>query len=137
VTAVGAHPLRDYRPCGSGVPIVQSPSPARVGEELGRVFGSCQPALVNRVSADAPLFRLLREAAPVVAAYFPGSPLRLRLVTDPESAGRRQLFLLILTSLPAGEALERLDRLDGEWWLKCTGDAGGRLSIDIEFSTHA
>lgn len=64
------------------------------------------------------LVDVILEAYPHVQKHFGSNPeVVLEVVTDPEAEGSELLFAYILTSLPTKEALDRLDRLDEDWFL--------------------
>ena len=79
---------------------------------------------------------VLAEALERIPRYFPGSPLSLWVMSDPErdtGDDTDELILSIETSLDAPEAMERRARLADEWWLDALPTTKGRLSIDVEF----
>jgi hypothetical protein len=76
---------------------------------------------------------ILEEAADRIDDYFPGSPLVLEVVNDPESTEDRQLVLFIVTDLGPAQAMERLDRFDEDWWVDALDKAQGKLCITLEF----
>ena len=77
---------------------------------------------------------LLLETYPHIRGVFGReSALVLEVISDPESPSDDRLFVLIGTSSPAEEALNRLARLDETWWLRAMGRAESALSIDVEF----
>lgn len=80
------------------------------------------------------LLPLLVEAHKKVAEYFelPAKPI-LEVISDPESEGDQQLFLLIPTYHAPQQALFRLDQLDQEWWLDVLPQARGKMTIDVEY----
>ena len=95
------------------------------GPEEVAEFLRAQPVLVP----------LLLEAYPQIARHFGAGPeVVLEVVVDPEAVDDRQLFALILTGLPAEDALARLERLDREWWLGAMDKVQGSLCIDVEFA---
>src|SRR5882672_3201427 len=55
----------------------------------------------------------------------------LEVITDPED-GDRKLFAFILTPLAVEEAMDRLEKLDEEWWLDASERAEGQLIVDVE-----
>lgn len=81
------------------------------------------------------LVNLLIDAWPRIQSCF-GSDAQaaLELFKDPEEVnGEGKLFVLVQTSLPANEALNRLEKLDQDWWLDATARSQGRLNIDVEY----
>lgn len=93
------------------------------------------PAEVKRFIRQRPaLAPLLVEAIAVLYKYFgPGPYVRLRVVTDPEAEDCEELFAYIRVALPPDEALERLNRLDDEWFLDQLGRANGKFNFNLEF----
>lgn len=86
------------------------------------------------LNSNAFLIPLLREAHYRIKSQFGfDTEIVLEIFTDPESKDSRKLFALIFTALPVDEALERLKRLDQEWWLDTITRAKERLSIDVEY----
>ncbi|HED03519.1 MAG TPA: hypothetical protein ENI60_01985 [Candidatus Fraserbacteria bacterium] len=81
------------------------------------------------------LIPLLREAAPQVRLIF-GTDVRLTLqvVHDPEVAGESELTIYICTNLPVDEAMDKLSRLDEEWFLDQLHCTHGKLNLDIQFT---
>jgi len=79
------------------------------------------------------LIDLLIEAHAHVAEHFgPHVHVVLEVVADPESDTGDQLFAYISTTLPPGEALGRLDRIDEEWFLDKLDVAGGLFNFNLE-----
>jgi hypothetical protein len=80
------------------------------------------------------LVPILFEAAEVIPRYFGAdAPLVLEVFTDPEGeADDRELFAIVRTALGSEESLERLYRLQDDWWLAASPDGPGVLVIGIE-----
>lgn len=82
------------------------------------------------------LLPLLAEAHKKIAEHFelplPAKPI-LEVITDPDSEGGQELYVLIPTCQPPEQALFHLDRLDQEWWLDVLPQARGRMTIDVEY----
>lgn len=78
---------------------------------------------------------VLIEATEVIPRYFgPDAPLVLEVFTDPEDDDPvPELFALVQIDLDPTEALDRLDRLDDEWWTDRSPDGPGALIVDIEY----
>ena len=78
-----------------------------------------EPAVRAFLQTCPYLIEDILEAYPHLVKHFGPSPqVMLEVVKDPESEeDSEQLFAYILNSLPADEALERLDKLDEEWFL--------------------
>ncbi len=86
------------------------------------------------LQAHSFLVPLLFEAYIQIEQHFRSNPqVFLQVVTDPEAADDRELFIFIGTNLPPDEALDRLDRLDEEWWFDAMDSSKGGLCIDVEF----
>jgi hypothetical protein len=80
------------------------------------------------------LVPLLEEAYGQVARHFGSSPeIVLEVVPDPEAHGSVEMFGYILTSLMPGEAGERLERFDREWFLSQVQRTKCLLNFDVEF----
>lgn len=80
------------------------------------------------------LIPLLLEAYGKIESYFGPYPrVFLKVVTDPETNGDRQLVVFIGTNLPPVEALNRLERFDEGWWLEASRETRGNLCIHVEF----
>lgn len=92
---------------------------------------------VKRILQRYPfLSPVLAEALERIPRYFPGSPLSLWILSDPErdtGDDTDEIVLSIETSLEAPEAMARRERLADEWWLDELPATKGRLSIDVEF----
>jgi len=78
------------------------------------------------------LVPLLLEAYDTIADYFPGSPVFLDFVADPEATEDDQLVAFIATDFSPDEALDRLDQFDDGWWLAALERAEGKLCIHVE-----
>ena len=80
------------------------------------------------------LVPLLVEAHDKIREYFePQSEVVLEVVTDPEADDERELFAFIQTNCTPEEALDRLNRLDQEWWLDASLRSEEKLCIHTEF----
>lgn len=80
------------------------------------------------------LIPLLFEAYGKIKLYFESYPqVFLEVVTDPEVPDDIKLVAFIRTCMEPKEALDRLDRLDREWWLQAMERAQGKLCIHLEF----
>jgi len=111
--------------------IVESSRLRRLGE-----FYSFRDALAIRgfLRAHPQLTEVLLEAhAHLQECFGPDPQVALEVVSDPEAEGPDELFAYILTSLPADEALVRLDRLDEEWFLDQLDRVGTFFNFNLEF----
>jgi len=90
--------------------------------------------ILQFLGANTHLLSMLIEARQQIANYFPGSSLALEVTTDPEALDTEQLIAIIITSVSADEAFERLEQLDRGWWLGVIRQAQGKLSISVEFA---
>jgi hypothetical protein len=86
------------------------------------------------------LVPLLVEAYGQIEDHFPPSRLFLDVIADPEVTGdevgeldSEELILSIATQLDANDALDKLARLDNDWWLAALPRAEGKLCINLEF----
>ncbi len=76
----------------------------------------------------------LFEAPSIIAKYFPGAPLSLEIMFDPEDGDfPGELFINIGTKLDAEDAAKRLDLFDGEWLVKRVGKDIGKFNVNLEF----
>jgi len=102
---------------------------------LERLYIFREPKEVSRFLEDNPfLILLLLETYGQIERYFgPYPQVFLEIVTDPEASDNHELFALIYTSLTPDDALDRLDRLDRDWWLDASRTSQGKLCIDVEF----
>ncbi len=101
-----------------------------------RLYAFRRPEEVRQFLEAYPfLTSLLREAHDKIGDYFgPQTAVTLEVVTDPEAMEDRELFAFIHTNLPSQEALDRLERLDQDWWLEASDRSEGRLCIHVEFA---
>jgi hypothetical protein len=54
------------------------------------------------------------------------------VVRDPEAENNEELILFIQTALPVDQALQKLERLDDDWWLEVGSHTQGNLGINLE-----
>jgi len=93
----------------------------------------------NKVSAYLGLHReilpVLVEAYSHIQAQFgSGAPAVLSVISEPANPQSAELFVLISTSLPVGQALAAMRRFDEEWWLEVPEYHTGTLNFDVEFA---
>jgi len=101
---------------------------------LREIYAFRNPDQVRSFLVTHPdLVEVLFEARSYLEALF-GSDLEviLEVVTDPDAEGLKQLFAYIHTSLPIDDALERLDRLDEEWFLDQLDRVDGLCNFNLE-----
>lgn len=102
--------------------------------DLSKIYTFRKPSEVSEFLRDNHfLISLLVEAYDNIEAFFPSAELILEVVTDPEAKRDKELVVFIHTSLTPDEALDKLERLDRNWWLDASLDAGGKLCIHLEF----
>ena len=91
--------------------------------------------VIDFVEENPRLRQLLVEARETIPGHF-GSDVRmaLELTSDIDSGGVNELFLLIVTEMSVDAALERMFRLDDEWWLDAVSRADGLMNISIEYA---
>jgi hypothetical protein len=65
--------------------------------------------------------------------YFPTETLFLEVMTDPDEVGEKELVIYICTGLKPEEAIEKLDRLDENWWLDASTISESKLLIQVEY----
>lgn len=93
-----------------------------------------EAAIRKFLSKNAALMNVLIEAYPHVVRYFGDqSRIVLERVKDPEIQDADQLVAYVMTSLSVDEALERLNRLDEEWFLEQFDRVDGLLNFNLEF----
>jgi len=92
------------------------------------------PPVRRFLRAHPQLTEVLLEAhAHLQKCFGPDPQVALEVVSDPEAEGPDELLAYILTSLPADEALARLDRLDEEWFLDQLDRVGTFFNFNLEF----
>jgi hypothetical protein len=103
--------------------------------QLEEIYSLRDAATVRRFLHTCPqLVEVLLEAHGYLQEYFgPDPQVVLEVVSDPEAESVDELFAYILTSLPADEALARLDRLDEEWFLDQLDRVDGLFNFNLEF----
>ena len=79
------------------------------------------------------LVPLLLEAEKVIREYFTDDELFLEVIHDAEDIDFEELIIFIHTNLSPKEALDRLDKIDEEWWIDASIKSKGKLNINIEF----
>jgi len=90
--------------------------------------------VIGFIKAYPFLAPLLLEAYGKIAEYFgPRTDVVLEVVSDPEAANHRELFILVRTGLTPSEALTLLERFDQEWWLDASEKARCMLNVDVEY----
>lgn len=102
-------------------------------DSIERLFLMDHPDDIRAFVAARPhLLSILHEAGERIPDSFPPmTKVSLDLVDYPESGSRPELVLRIQTPLPMAEALDRLDRLDEEWWLDTVPLAQGDMSLVV------
>ena len=93
------------------------------------------PESVRRfIRQHVALASLLVEAIDPLTQFFGPAPrVSLRLVSDPEVEDWDELFAYIQVSVSPEEALERLRKLDEEWFLDRLDRAAGQFNFNLEF----
>lgn len=80
------------------------------------------------------LVTLLREAPTQIKRIYGESvKLILKLSAEPDFLQSTELWVLILTELPASKAFPLLEKLDKEWWLENIDRANCKLNISLEY----
>lgn len=99
---------------------------------LERMFVLADRNAVRAFLAHRPfLVPLLFDSHSEIAKIFPGAPLRLAVVVDPEDENDRHLTLSIVASFQPDVAIKKLQVLDDSWWLDAIDRARCALSISI------
>jgi hypothetical protein len=103
--------------------------------KLEEVYSLSDAQLVRPFLLSHPqLIGVLLKARPHLSKYFgPDLQVVLKVVRDPEAEDSEQLFAYIYTSLPTGEAVARLDRLDEEWFLDQLDQTRGLFNFNLVF----
>ena len=80
------------------------------------------------------LFATLSEIPNQIYNYFgEGQEISLKVSFEPESIGISELWVEILTTLSAQEAMPVLDEFDEHWWHENMNKVAGRLNITLKF----
>lgn len=77
------------------------------------------------------LFLMLLDAYEVIQRHFPDAELTLNVVADSETPEHKQLMLLIASRFSPNETVERLRRLDVEWFER--DFSRGKLLLHVHF----
>jgi hypothetical protein len=92
------------------------------------------PTQVHAFLAEHPfLIPLLPEIRGKLRDYFPGSPVSLTIVRDPDETDRLQLVVAVATDLPPADAINRLGEFDRDWWLGNLDRSQGKVCVDFEY----
>lgn len=118
------------------VDTVRVPTKEPKPEALEKLYTFRRPMEVSEFLEARPfLVPLLVEAHDKIGEYFEPQPeVVLEVVADPEADDERELFAFIQTSLLPEEALDRLERLDDDWWLDAADRGEGKLCLHVEFA---
>ena len=77
---------------------------------------------------------LLKEAPSQIKSTFGENvKLALKISTEPDSFQSDELWILILTELPASEAFPLLESFDKNWWLDNLERGNSKLNIRLEY----
>lgn len=80
------------------------------------------------------LISLLEEIPSKIYQYFGNSQkLALQVIYESDFPEDSELWILVLTELPAKEARSIMNRFDKDWWLKNLHKAGCKLNVGIEY----
>lgn len=91
-------------------------------------------AVAAILSREPRLLPVLAEArSEINAAFWPGVPVVLEVIADPEE-GDSALFARIFAAIPLDEALQRLDMLWSRWGLDAMSQTNGSFHLDIQLS---
>lgn len=122
---------------GVGPPALVAEVPSPTVKDLRARYAFRRPAEVEAfLNAYPDRIPVLIEAAEVIPRYFGAdAPLVLEVFIDPEDSDPApELFALVRTHLATPDALDRLDRLDDEWWTRRSPSGPGVIVVDIERS---
>ncbi len=86
------------------------------------------------ISRNSFLTSLLKEIPNKIHQYF-GNNQRLALEVryEPDFPSSSELWILVLTELPAKEARSIMNKFDKDWWLKNLNKANCKLNVGIEY----
>ncbi len=88
----------------------------------------------NFLSKNRFLISLLEEIPSKIHQYFGSSQkLALQVIHEPDFPEDSELWILVLTELPAKEARSIMNRFDKDWWLKTLHQASCKLNVGIEY----
>ncbi len=88
----------------------------------------------NFLSKSQFLFPLLEEIPNKIHQYFGNNQrLSLKVSFEPDFPQSSELWVSILTELPAKEAFLILEKFDEEWWLESMDRADCKLNIILKF----
>lgn len=90
-----------------------------------RDFIIANPALVGTI---------FEASGKIEEVFGPGTEIVLETLHDPEECSERELFISILTSLSADDALRKFDQVCDDWWIGASDDVRTRMNLDIEFT---
>ncbi len=80
------------------------------------------------------LISLLEEIPGKIHQYFGSSQkLALQVIHEPDFPENSELWILVLTELPAKEARSIMNRFDKDWWLKNLHQASCKLNVGIKY----
>lgn len=90
--------------------------------------------IIDYLQSHSELINFLVESHYYLEKHFgPTAKFGLEVVQDPE-AQHEQLFVYINTSLPANEALIRLDQFDKDWFLDYIDWLGHLINFNLEIA---
>lgn len=93
------------------------------------------PSEVRAFISQRPHLRaLLREAPREIAKFFPGAPLSLEVICDPDSDGHGELVLSIRTQISGRQAFETMKAFDREWRAAHSREARQGLLVTLEWA---
>jgi hypothetical protein len=88
----------------------------------------------NFLSKNRFLISLIEEIPSKIYQYFGnGQKLALQILYEPDFPESSELWILVLTELPAKEARSVMNRFDKDWWLKNLHKTNYKLNIGIEY----
>ena len=106
-----------------------------IWEKIARWYSVRDSGRIEDFVHQRPLIaKVLADAIDELPKYFgPQLDVELECVTDPEYEEDGQLFAYIRTSLPAEDALKRLDQLDEDWFLAKISQLDGAFNFNLQF----
>ncbi len=76
---------------------------------------------------------LVSEACERIREHFPQDEIFMEVLTDPGSPMEKELLISISTSLPASDAIRKLDAFDDSWWLGASSSSPADICIKAEY----
>jgi hypothetical protein len=79
------------------------------------------------------LTSLLDDAYEDIRKEFPCEKISLEIYSDPAYPTEKEVLISILTSMSPDEAINRLDRVDDDWWINNLGEPYINTCLKLEY----